>query len=91
MVAAAVAVGLLGQPYDSRSRHRLAPMGMGMSPEAEAAKKREFDLNRRCQEAIEPILRNSGYHVRIVFYPGRGDKSYRQPLWRWLWRIILRR
>lgn len=34
------------------------------------------ELNRRCQEAIEPIVRAAGCHARIVFYPGPDDKEY---------------
>jgi hypothetical protein len=30
----------------------------------------EKELNKKCQEALKSILTNTGYHARIVFYPG---------------------
>jgi len=52
------------------------------SDRVERDKKREKAFNQKCQEAIEPILRDSGMHARIVFYPGRNDKNYRTTIWR---------
>ena len=62
-----------------------------LNPKAEAARQYELDLNWQCQEALEPLLRNSGYHVRIVFYPGPGARNFRQPFYKWLWRILFLR
>lgn len=33
----------------------------------------EKALNKKCQEALKEILKDTGYHARIVFYPGRKD------------------
>jgi len=30
-------------------------------------------LNKKCQEALKELLKDSGYNARIVFYPGRKD------------------
>ena len=32
------------------------------------------NLNKKCQEALKEVLRNTGYHARVILYPGEADK-----------------
>lgn len=43
--------------------------------ELETQKKQMKDLNKKCQKALAEVLKGTGYHVRIIFYPGEADKD----------------